>query len=58
MSPRRFLLELVIFLCAAAGAAIGYRAGFNMEPPVQIGLAFLGMAVGGAFTDFCLRGGK
>lgn len=56
MSPRRFLLELTVFLCAGAGAAIGYLAGYNMEPTVQMGLAFLGMAVGGAFTDYCLRG--
>jgi hypothetical protein len=56
MSPRRFALELSVFLCAAIGAAIGYRAGHNMEPTVQMILAFLGMAVGGAFTDYCLRG--
>jgi hypothetical protein len=59
MSPRRLLLELTVFVCTCAGAAIGYCAGKQFEEPfVQISLAFLGMALGGAFTDLCLRGGN
>jgi hypothetical protein len=53
------MLELLVFGCTCAGAAIGYCAGQHFEQPViQISLAFLGMALGGAFTELCLRGGN
>jgi len=59
MSPRRFLVEFLVFGCTCAGAAIGYCAGQQFsEPVIQISLAFLGMALGGAFTELCLRGGN
>lgn len=53
MSPR-FLRELVIMGCAAGGSAIGFGAGVGTEPSVQLILAFLGMALGGAFSELCL----
>lgn len=57
MSPRRFLVEFTVFVCACAGAFIGYCAGQQFEQPyIQIMLAFTGMSLGGAFTDICLRG--
>jgi len=56
MSPRRFFRELAIMACATGGAAIGYSAGVGMETSVQIVLAFLGMALSGAFAEFCLSG--
>lgn len=58
MSPRRFLVEFLVLLVAAVGACIGYNAGHGYEPPTQLVLAFVGMGLGGAFTDICLRGGN
>ena len=59
MSPRRFMLEVLVFGCACAGAVIGYCAGQQFEQPtVQLFLAFLGMGLGGAFTELCIRGGS
>jgi len=58
MSPRRFLIELLVMCSSIGGAAIGYCAGQQFEQSaVQISLAFLGMALAGAFTEICLRGG-
>ena len=59
MSPRRFALEIVVFCCSVGGAVIGYCAGQQFEQPVvQISLAFIGMALAGAFSDTCLRGDR
>lgn len=58
MSPRRFLTEMLVMGGVLGGTLIGYSAGVTMESNTQMGLAFLGMALGGAFTDICLRGGK
>lgn len=58
MSPRRFLVELLVLFSSVGGAAVGYCAGQQFEQPaVQLSLAFLGMALAGAFTEICLRGG-
>jgi len=56
MSPRRFLLEFSVFGAACAGALVGYSAGQQCDPSMQIFFAFVGMGIGGAMTDFCLRG--
>lgn len=56
MSPRRFIRELVVLACTAGGAVVGYGAGIGMETSVQLVLAFLGMALVGAFAEFCLFG--
>lgn len=58
MSPRRVLGEAVLMGGVLLGTCIGYAAGTRMEPAAQMSLAFLGMALGGAFVDFCQRGGK
>lgn len=58
MSSRRFFHEVIVFLGTVSGAAIGYCAGANAEPVVQLVCAFVGFSVVGGFTDFCLRGGK
>lgn len=58
MSPRRFLVEFLVLAVASVGAIIGYSAGCGQEPATQIVLAFVGMGLGGAFTDICLRGGN
>lgn len=58
MSPRRFLVELIIMGGVLGGAIIGFCAGGSYESPVQMSLAFLGMGLGGAFADICLRGGQ
>jgi hypothetical protein len=58
MSPRRFLVELVVMCGVAGGAAIGFFAGSSCSPTVQMSLAFLGMGLGGAFVDICLRGAQ
>jgi hypothetical protein len=57
MSPRRFLVEFLVVIVAASGACIGYSAGSTYGPSAQLIFAFIGMSLGGAFTDFCLRGG-
>jgi hypothetical protein len=56
MSTRRFFRELVMFIGVVGGAVIGYCAGQTYEPSVQTACAFLGMSLGGAFTDICIRG--
>lgn len=57
MSPRRFLIEVCLLGFSAAGAAIGYCAGTKFEnPSIQILFAFLGMGLGGAFVELCVRG--
>jgi hypothetical protein len=58
MSPLRFFREMAIFLAAVGGTVIGYAATTQMEPAVNMTCAFVGMSLGGAFADFCLRGGK
>ena len=56
MSTRRFFRELVMFIGVVGGAVIGYCAGQPYEPSIQLVCAFLGMALGGAFTEVCIRG--
>lgn len=56
MSPKRFFRELVLLGCTAGGATLGFAAGGVVNPDARLGLAFLGMAVCGAFADFCLNG--
>lgn len=58
MSPIRFFREAIMLLATAGGAWIGFAATTHMEPAVNMTCAFLGMAVFGAFTDICIRGGK
>ena len=58
MSPRRFLGEILVMLGVIVGTVIGYLAGEAYNAYWQMCFAFLGMALGGAFTDICLRGGK
>lgn len=54
MLPRRLIRELFVLGCSSGGAAIGYGAGSGLEPAVQLVTAFLGMALLGAFAEFCL----
>jgi len=58
MSTLRFVRELTIIVASVAGALVGYAAGQRFDSSTHVVLAFLGMAMCGAFTDFCLRGGK
>lgn len=58
MSTARFVRELSILLSTVLGALLGYSAGTHFAPPWHMICAFVGMGVGGAFADFCLRGGK
>ena len=58
MSPLRFFREAIMLLATVGGATIGFVATVHMEPVVNMTCAFLGMAVFGAFTDYCIRGGK
>jgi hypothetical protein len=58
MSPIRFFREAVMLLATVGGAAIGFAATTHLEPVVNMSCAFLGMALFGAFTDICIRGGK
>lgn len=59
MSTRRFLIEFCLLSFSVVGAIVGYCAGANFEnPSIQLFLAFLGMGLGGAFVEFCIRGGS
>jgi len=53
---RRVLREFVVLACSAAGAIVGYCAGLEYEPTLQLALPFLGMALGGAFAEVCIGG--
>ena len=58
MSSPRLFRELAIMLATFGGAVVGYAAGTGMEPAAHMSCAFVGMALFGAFADFCIRGGK
>ena len=58
MSPIRLLREAIMFLAVVGGAGIGFAASSHMSPEMNMTCAFVGMAVFGGFTDFCIRGGK
>lgn len=58
MSAARFIRELSILFATVLGAVIGYFAGLHLTTELHTICAFVGMGVGGAFADFCLRGGK
>ncbi len=54
--PYPIIREILIVICTIGGTAIGYLAGRSTGiPTAEMGLAFAGMAVGGAFADLCLR---
>jgi len=54
MSPRRFVLEMAIFLCGVFGAVLGFYACPTADN-LQIVFGLFGFAVLGGFADFCLR---
>lgn len=59
MSPRRIFGELALLLGVVGGSIVGYCAGQQFQnPEIQTVCAFAGMALGGAFIDICMRGGK
>jgi hypothetical protein len=58
MSPRRFLGEAILMLGVASGTLIGFAAGQTIAPQLDMVFAFVGMGLGGAFVDICLRGGQ
>lgn len=59
MSPRRILRECALIVGVLGGTLVGFSAGSGfVEPQTQLVFAFLGMALGGAFVDICLRGGQ
>lgn len=58
MSPIRLIREATMLLATVSGAVIGFVATLDREPAINMSCAFFGMAVFGAFADFCMRGGK
>jgi len=53
---RRLLHECVVMGCSIAGAVLGYCAAPGLGPTAQLALPFLGMALGGAFAEICMKG--
>jgi hypothetical protein len=47
-----------MLLFVVSGAAIGFVASTHMSDEMNMTCAFAGMALFGAFADFCIRGGK
>lgn len=58
MSTRRLFGELFIMIGTVGGAWIGYAAGAQFDHAVHLTLAFVGMGLGGAFVDMCLKGDR
>lgn len=58
MSPRRILGEAMLVLGVLGGTFLGFAAGATFAPQTQMVFAFIGMGLGGAFVDVCLRGGQ
>lgn len=56
MSTYRLFREGMIMGCTIGGAVLGFYAGKTMVwPTSEIVLAFVGMALCGAFADICTR---
>lgn len=53
---RRVFGEVVLMLGVIGGTALGFAAGHDSN--TQVLFAFLGMGLGGAFVDMCLKGGQ
>ena len=53
---RRILHECMVMGYSTAGAVLGYCSATELEPTLQLALPFLGMALGGAFAEICMRG--
>lgn len=58
MTPPRLVRELSVFSLTILGTVLGYCAGAHLTDPWHMICSFLGMGLGGACADFCLRGGK
>ena len=55
--PYPIVREMLIVFCTVAGTIVGWFAGRSIShlPSVELSLAFVGMAFGGAFADICMR---
>lgn len=58
MSTLRLIREVTMLVSVASGAILGYAAGQSFGSTATLFCSFLGMSVFGAFTDYCMRGGK
>lgn len=58
MSTLRLIREVMMFVAVVGGTAIGYAASHGFNQTTQVVCSFAGMALFGAFADFCMRGGK
>ena len=59
MSLLRFARNIALIVGVVGGTFIGYCAGTHFAfDSAQMVCAFLGMSLGGALTDYCLRGGN
>jgi VIT1/CCC1 family predicted Fe2+/Mn2+ transporter len=54
--PYPIVREILIVFCTVAGTLVGWLAGRSISiPAAEMSLAFVGMALGGAFADICTR---
>lgn len=55
--PYPIVREMLIVFCTVAGTLVGWLAGQSISyvPAAEMSLAFVGMALGGAFADICTR---
>ena len=59
MSLLRFARNVAMIVGVVGGTFIGYCAGaYFASDSAQMVCSFLGMSLGGAFIDYCLRGGN
>jgi hypothetical protein len=53
--PYRVIKEIMVMGCTAGGALIGWSAGHSLSfPTADVILAFVGMALCGAFAEICM----
>jgi hypothetical protein len=51
----RFFREFVLLVCMLLGTFIGYSAGLDQTPQLQLVYAFLGMGLAGGLAESCMR---
>lgn len=51
----RWFREFVLFGCVVLGILVGYSAGADQSPQLQMTLSFLGMGLAGGLAEACMR---
>jgi hypothetical protein len=51
----RWFRECVLMVCMLLGTFVGYSAGSDQTPQLQMVYAFLGMGLAGGLAESCMR---